>query len=102
MSDFKKDVYDLVAAIPEGKLITYGDIAALAGHPNAARQVGGMAHFGPTELPWHRVVNRNGECASGYYGGKAGHQAALEAEKVEVVEYRVADFSNRRWSPEAR
>jgi methylated-DNA-protein-cysteine methyltransferase-like protein len=98
-NDFKQAVYAIVASIPEGKLMTYGDIAGLAGHPYAARQVGGLAHFGPTDLPWHRVVNRNGECAAGYYGGKAGHQAILEAEGFTVVDFRVIDFEERRWRP---
>lgn len=97
---FRERVYEIVAVIPSGRVMTYGDIAALAGHPYAARQVGGLAHFGPPELPWHRVVNRLGECASGYYGGKAGQQTALEAEGIKVVEYRIADFGNRRWRPE--
>lgn len=96
---FRDHVYEIVAQIPEGRLMTYGDIAGIAGHPYAARQVGGLAHFGPTELPWHRVVNRLGECAAGYYGGKRGHQAALEAEGFTVVDYRVTDFAERRWRP---
>ncbi len=79
--------------------MTYGDIATLAGHPNAARQVGGLAHYGPTELPWHRVVNRFGDCASGYYGGKEGHKQVLESEGFEVIDYRVVDFAERRWLP---
>lgn len=79
--------------------MTYGDIAARAGHPYAARQVGGLAHFGPLDLPWYRVVNRHGECASGYYGGKEGHKAALEAEGFTVAEYRITDFEERRWHP---
>lgn len=97
--DFKTAVYEVVAQIPEGKVMTYGDIAAYAGHPYAARQVGGLAHFGPTELPWHRVVNRLGECASGYYGGKEGHRKVLEAEGFVVEEYRIIDFKERRWQP---
>lgn len=96
---FRESVYMVVAQIPMGRLMTYGDIAAFAGHPYAARQVGGMAHFGPTDLPWHRVVNRLGECASGYYGGKEGHRVALEAEGFEVKDYRVVDFVERRWNP---
>ena len=99
MSEFREAVYELVARIPKGRVMTYGDIAALCGHPNAARQVGGLAHFGPTELPWHRVVNRHGDCASGYYGGKEGHKAALEAEGVGVRDYRITDFRERRWLP---
>ena len=79
--------------------MTYGDIAACAGHPYAARQVGGLAHFGPTELPWHRVVNRNGDCASGYYGGKEGPKVALETEGLRVENYRVVCFEELRWRP---
>jgi len=98
-NNFKQSVYDIVATIPEGRLMTYGDIASFAGHPYAARQVGGLAHFGPTELPWHRVVNRLGDCASGYYGGKEGHSQVLETEGIEVKNYRVVAFENRRWHP---
>lgn len=96
---FREAVYEIVAQIPSGSVMTYGAIAALAGHPYAARQVGGMAHFGPTELPWHRVVNRLGECASGYYGGKEGHKSALEAEGFTILNYRIVDFEERRWRP---
>lgn len=98
-SSFKKDVYTIVASIPKGKLSTYGDIAALAGHPYAARQVGGLAHFGPTELPWHRVVNRLGECASGYPGGKDGQQNDLKAEGYIMKDYRAVNFEDVRWHP---
>lgn len=97
---FRDDVYNIVGAIPGGRVMTYGDIAALAGHPYAARQVGGIAHFGPTELPWHRVVNRLGDCASGYYGGKEGHKKALEAEGIRVTDYRIVDFLKIRWRPD--
>ena len=98
-STFQADVLAIVAQIPEGKVMTYGDIASIAGHPYAARQVGGVAHFGPTELPWHRVVNRYGDCASGYYGGKEGHKTALESEGFTVKDYRITDFKERRWRP---
>ena len=96
---FKNRVYDLVAQIPTGRLMTYGDIAAYCGQAHASRIVGGLAHFGPTDLPWHRVVNRFGDCASGYYGGKEGHKQALEYEGFTVVDYRVVDFAERRWHP---
>ena len=79
--------------------MTYGDIAALAGHAYAARRVGGLAHFGSPELPWHRVVNRFGDCASGYYGGKEGHKQALEVEGFTIENYRITDFAERRWRP---
>jgi len=96
---FKLRVYDIVTQIPFGRVMTYGDVAALCGQAAAARIVGGLAHFGPTELPWHRVVNRFGDCASGYYGGKESHRQALEAEGVEIKEYRIVRFEERRWKP---
>lgn len=96
---FREAVYETVRSIPYGRVATYGDIAAYCGRPRAARQVGGLAHFGPLDLPWHRVVNRLGDCASGYYGGRAGHQAALENEGVLVENFRIIDFESVRWRP---
>ena len=99
-TQFKQRVYDIVATIPEGRVMTYGDIAALAGQAHAARIVGGLAHFGPTELPWQRVVNRFGGLANGYPGGRDGHKQHLEAEDVQVNdEYIIVDFQERRWNP---
>jgi methylated-DNA-protein-cysteine methyltransferase-like protein len=79
--------------------MTYGDIATLCGHPNAARIVGGIAHFGDPDLPWQRVVNRFGGLAAGYYGGKPGQQKDLEAEGVPIEDFRIVDFEERRWLP---
>jgi alkylated DNA nucleotide flippase Atl1 len=44
MSEFYEKVIHLVSIIPKGRVMTYGDIAALAGKPRAARIVGGIAH----------------------------------------------------------
>ncbi len=97
---FKERVYELVAQIPKKKVMTYGDIAAFCGQAHAARIVGGLAHFGPTELPWHRVVNRQGGLASGYYGGKEGHKQALENEGFVVDDhYLITNFQEYRWHP---
>lgn len=99
-SHFKNSVYELVASIPYGKVMTYGDIASLAGHPYAARIVGGIAHFGPQELPWHRVVNRFGGLASGFPGGREKQRESLEAEGMTVGEdFIIIDFSTHRWHP---
>lgn len=64
--------------------MTYGQLAALCGSPRAARIVGGIAHFGDPELPWHRVVNKQGGLASGYHGGRRTQKEHLEAEGVVV------------------
>ena len=67
-NNVKTSVELLVAKIPEGRVMTYGQIAALCGRPKAARVVGGVAHYGDPLLPWHRVVNKHGKLASGYHG----------------------------------
>lgn len=96
---FRDDVYALIAKVPYGKVTTYGDIAALAGHPYAARVVGQIAHFGPSDLPWHRMVNKSGVMARGYWGGMEAHQAMLAAEDVEVVDYKIVTMDRYRWQP---
>lgn len=100
MDGFKGRVLELVEQIPKGRVMTYGQIAALCGNARAARIVGQIAHFGPPELPWQRVVKRSGDLASGYYGGKPGHKSALEAEGVEVSrDYRI-DIQKYIWHPD--
>ena len=52
----------IVQCIPEGRVATYGQIAALAERPRNARQVGyALARLGDDGVPWHRVVNARGE-----------------------------------------
>ena len=99
-NNFRERVYALVAQIPPGRVMTYGDIAAICGQAHAARVVGGIAHFGPTDLPWQRVVDRFGGLASGYYGGKLGQQKDLEAEGVPIKDFKVKDLKERRWLPD--
>ncbi len=82
--NFRVRVEALVAQIPSGKVMTYGQLAALCGNARAARIVGGIAHFGDPELPWQRVVNKKGGLAAGYPGGKFAHRQHLEAEGVAV------------------
>jgi len=87
---FRERVEALVAQIPQGRLMTYGQLAALCGNARAARIVGGIAHFGDPALPWQRVVNKQGGLASGYPGGRQGHKQVLEAEGVSVsADYQV-------------
>ena len=98
-SEFRSRVEAVVAQIPRGRVMTYGQIAALCGNPRAARIVGGIAHFGDPELPWQRVVNKSGGLASGYPGGRRAHKAALEAEGLEVSEDNKVDIESVLWRP---
>src|SRR5438045_3161807 len=97
--NFRKRVEALVAQIPRGRVMTYGQLAALCGNARAARIVGGIAHFGDPSLPWQRVVNKSGGLASGYPGGRSGHKQVLEAEGYTVVDEAV-DVASLLWWPD--
>ena len=98
-SEFRLKVERLISQVPVGRVTTYGDLAALAGHPYAARIVGGMAHYGNQELPWHRLVNRFGGLASGYYGGRESQEEHLKAEHITCTNFIVDNFKEIRWQP---
>ena len=98
--NFRERVEALMAQVPEGCVTTYGDLAALAGQPVAARVVGGIAHHGDPSLPWHRLVNRTGKLALGYHGGRSEQAARLAAEGVMCDDdFQVREFKERRWRP---
>lgn len=65
---FLQDVYSVVAAIPEGCVVTYGQIASLVGRSQCSRMVGQAMHNVPEELhlPCHRVVNSRGRLVPGW------------------------------------
>lgn len=96
---FKNRVYDKVSQIPEGRVATYGQIAAMAGAAWAAWEVGQIAHTGPDSLPWQRVVNKQGGLAKGYPGGLEGHRKALQADGIAVNEDYKVDIGNLLWRP---
>lgn len=98
-ASFSSEVKSLVASIPSGRVMTYGQIAALAGNPQAARIVGGIAHYGDSDLPWHRVISKSGGLASGYPGGRLAHKKALEKEKIKVSNDYHVDVSALLWWP---
>jgi methylated-DNA-[protein]-cysteine S-methyltransferase len=65
-----QEVYDLLLAIPPGKVSTYGDIANALGHPNAARLIGNILKKNPNPIyvPCHRIVKSNGKLGGYMYG----------------------------------
>lgn len=97
-NNLRDRVLALVAQIPKGKVMTYGQIAALCGNPRAARIVGGIAHFGDPELPWQRVVKKDGSFAEGYPGGVAGHESSLKAENIDIKSHKV-NMQKHLWQP---
>lgn len=98
-NNFRTKVEDLMSKVPRGQVTTYGDLAALAGHAHAARIVGGVAHYGETDLPWHRLVNRFGGLASGFHGGREVQAQLLVHEGITCTNYIVDNFEDIRWHP---
>jgi methylated-DNA-protein-cysteine methyltransferase-like protein len=98
-SSFREKVYSLMRQLPDGKVTTYGDIAALAGHAYAARVVGGIAHHGDFDLPWHRLVNRFGGLASGFPDGRDAQSQLLLRDGIKCTEYIIENFKDIRWQP---
>lgn len=98
--NFRQRVEALVAQIPPGRVMTYGQLAALCGNARAARIVGGIAHFGDPGLPWQRVVNKQGGLAAGYPGGRAAHAQHLRQEGIHVDDDHRVDVASLLWIPD--
>lgn len=81
-------IYEVVKQIPEGKVASYGQIAELAGNRRWVRVVGYALHALPkgSDVPWHRVVTKEGRVFFCKDGSGCSIQAKLlEKESVEVV-----------------
>ena len=95
----------MIAAVPPGRVVTYGQVAALAGHPRRARMVGRLlAELPPGHnLPWHRVINAQGRISprADDAPGEAvtRQQRLLEAEGVVFRRGRV-DLARYGWRAE--
>lgn len=63
--NFVRQVWTVVCGIPSGHVLTYGEVARLAGRQNGARHVSQAMRLAPRNLrlPWHRVINAQGKIA---------------------------------------
>jgi methylated-DNA-protein-cysteine methyltransferase-like protein len=102
LSFFEK-VYRIVLQIPYGRVTSYGAIAAYLGSKGSARMVGwamNASHHSATDIPAHRVVNRNGVLTGKHHFGAPDIMAQLLAnEGVVVVEDRITNFTKVFWDP---
>jgi methylated-DNA-protein-cysteine methyltransferase related protein len=97
-------LYAVVGAIPRGRVATYGQVAAVAGLPGRARQVGYALHALPegTRVPWQRVVNSQGRVSVRAEPVHEERQRALlEAEGVAFDEHGRIDLARFGWRPRA-
>ena len=87
MQPFTAEVVRILKEIPEGYVVTYGQVARMAGSPRAARQVVRILHTLSEKhgLPWHRVVNTRGEIAVPDEESKELQRMLLKGEDVEFL-----------------
>ena len=95
--NFFSGVYGLVAQIPRGRVMSYGQIARLLGFPRAARQVGWAMRCCPDDIPWQRVVKDSGEIAGGEHA--EFRRILLEDEGVTFLPDGRVDMPRCRWLP---
>jgi methylated-DNA-protein-cysteine methyltransferase related protein len=95
-------VLEILARIPEGRVMTYGSLALAAGKPGNARQVGELL-FGlstQTDLPWQRVINAQGKLSTYKVGTGELQRALLEAEGVNFDANGRCDLERLAWFPD--
>lgn len=98
----REALFLVLAQVPEGKVVSYGELAQLAGLGRAARWVGRTLGQLPdgTRLPWHRVLGAGGRLslAAGTVAGNE-QRARLRAEGINILNDRV-DIRRHGWHPE--
>ena len=96
---FCASVRALIAAIPIGKVATYGQIARLAGKPRGARQVSWILHSQSEKyrLPWQRVIGAKGRISLPLDGGFFKQRRLLRKERVKVDDWGRIDLKKYRW-----
>ena len=100
MEGTSRRIIELIRAIPRGRVATYGQIAAAAGHHRAARQVARLLHAASERhrLPWHRVIGGKGAISLPRGGGFEEQKARLEAEGIAVDEQGRVDLARCLWT----
>ena len=96
------NVYDVVRLIPKGRVTSYGAIAKYLGAPRSSRMVGWAmnASHNLTDVPAHRVVNRNGLLTGKmHFSDPNEMEDRLKREGVEIKDDKVLDFNRVYWDP---
>ena len=94
-NSFFTQVYQIVAQIPPGRVVSYGQIARALGRPRDAREVGWAMRCCPDTLPWQRVVKADGAIAGGAYAPM--RRAILEQEGVLLLPDGRVDMAACAW-----
>ena len=100
-NDFTSAVKRIIKKIPKGRVASYGQIAAMAGNPRAARQVVRILHSSShrDKLPWHRVINGKGTISLKPERGYELQKSLLKDEGLEFGLDDSIDMNRYQWSP---
>lgn len=99
---FTERVVYVIRNIPEGRVLSYGRIASVAGNPRGARQVVRILHTqtGKHDLPWHRVINSKGKISLKGEGYRQ-QKELLESEGIMLDEDDSIDLKKYLWNIES-
>ncbi|WP_221799314.1 MGMT family protein [Oceanobacter mangrovi] len=94
-------LYTMLASVPAGRVVTYGQLAELVGFPRRARWVGQILRNLPdgSSLPWHRVINARGQISLPPEDGGQRQAELLRAEGVMVTPDGRVNLADFRWRP---
>ena len=95
----KDKIFAYLQSIPDGKVVTYGQIASYLGDKRLARAVGNALHKNPDpeKYPCYKVVNAKGQLSVNFaFGGLAGQAQRLEKDGIEVANDKV-DLAKYQW-----
>lgn len=102
-NDIYEAIYQVVRAIPKGRVSSYGAIAAAIGLKSSARLVGyamNHSHTASPKVPAHRVVNRNGLLTGKHHFCPPEQmEKLLQKEGIKVIDDQVQDFARIFWDP---
>lgn len=99
--NFRRKIYNITQQIPYGRVVSYGQLALLAGNPRAARAVGYAMRQAPHGLPCHRVVHQDGSTTDAFdIGSRNFQRQMLEAEGVEFTPEGRVKMEDYRWDGE--
>lgn len=102
MNLFTERAISIMKQIPAGKVMSYGQVAALAGSPRGARQIVRILHSlsRKYDIPWHRVINAKGEIGFKDEGQLIEQKRRLAMEQIDVDENNRIDLGKYRYLPE--
>ena len=99
-TNFFQDVYEVARLIPSGRVTSYGAIAEYLGTKGSARMVGWAMNGCPSDVPAHRVLNRNGLLTGKHhFSPPSKMQEDLEKEGITIIDDQVQEFSTFFWDP---